>query len=413
MSKIVIISYTFPPQAGVGGRRWAKFCKYFVKRGADVQVLTGPITKPSKSWMDDTHSYQDKISKVSNPRGAALKVIPETISEKIKYRLALQRAKRKTKGNYFDSTVSWTDTLLPEIKKCIESGADVIIASAGPFSYLQNLLELKKQFPQVKLIADFRDPWTNNKTAYGYSDIESNRYQHEKALEQQVVDQFDAVVSVAQPMTDYFESLYKGASMTRFLTIPNGFDAADQSPIELPAAAQHERVRIGFVGTVYNKTQRHVKAFADALAKRKEVEFELTFCGEMSNEIRALLIASNVTCLEPVSHSEAQKMLSKTDIGLLFLTDDLTYSFSTKFCEYIQNEIPIWAISEDGITSSYIQDNGIGHHSKPNAESIMQGFDWWKSNIDSCDYASYSSSDFNVENLSSMYLNLIDELRQP
>jgi glycosyltransferase involved in cell wall biosynthesis len=413
MSKIVIISYTFPPQAGVGGRRWAKFCKYFVKRGADVQVLTGPITKPSKSWMDDTHSYQDKISKVNNPRGAALKVIPETISEKIKYRLALQRAKRKTKGNYFDSTVSWTDTLLPEIKKCIESGAEVIVASAGPFSYLHDLLELKKQFPKVKLIADFRDPWTNNKTAYGYSDIEPNRYEYEQSLEVRVVEQFDAVVSVAPPMTDYFQALHKGSKETKFLTIPNGFDTEDLVNLQKSTRIKSDKIRIGFVGTVYNKTKRHINAFVDALLLLGETEFEIIFCGEMSNEIRALLIASNVTCLEPVSHSEAQKMLSKTDIGLLFLTDDLTYSFSTKFCEYIQNEIPIWAISEDGITPSYIQDNGIGHHSKPNAESIMQGFDWWKSNIDSCDYASYSSSDFNVENLSAMYLNLIDELRQP
>ena len=128
--------------------------------------------------------------------------------------------------------------------------------------------------------------------------------------------------------------------------------------------------------------------------------------------MRDVLTRSNVICLESVSYKEAQMMLSKIDIGLLFLTDDLTYSFSTKFCEYIQNEIPIWVVSENGITPTYIREKGIGHHSKPELESIVHGFNWWDSNLDACDYAAYSSSDFNLENLSLKYLNLIDALRQ-
>ena len=33
--------------------------------------------------------------------------------------------------------------------------------------------------------------------------------------------------------------------------------------------------------------------------------------------------------------SEIHKNLFPADIGLLFLSDDINYSFSTKFCEYI------------------------------------------------------------------------------
>ena len=68
----------------------------------------------------------------------------------------------------------WGKILIPELEKKILNGYLNIIASAAPFRYLVELNELKRKYPKINLIADFRDPWVNNKIAYGYNELSNN-----------------------------------------------------------------------------------------------------------------------------------------------------------------------------------------------------------------------------------------------
>ena len=53
--KVLIISYTYPPSNKIGGRRWAKFAKYFLKNKNDVWIITSK-NKNQFGWPND-HKY--------------------------------------------------------------------------------------------------------------------------------------------------------------------------------------------------------------------------------------------------------------------------------------------------------------------------------------------------------------------
>ena len=52
---ILIISHTFPPYKGIGGRRWAKFAKELARRGHPVHVVhsAGSEDLMGSLWTDD------------------------------------------------------------------------------------------------------------------------------------------------------------------------------------------------------------------------------------------------------------------------------------------------------------------------------------------------------------------------
>jgi len=52
-NKVLIISHTFPPAAGVGGRRWAKYSKYLNQNSITPYILTSESTSNDSLWKDD------------------------------------------------------------------------------------------------------------------------------------------------------------------------------------------------------------------------------------------------------------------------------------------------------------------------------------------------------------------------
>ncbi len=407
MTKVVVISFTFPPQIGIGGRRWAKFVKYFSRKGLDVQVFSTPVSREGSPWVKDI-SGNLQVSRFETKYPDVIRFGPSTIWGKFKYRFELLVLKLNTRGNYFDHSIFWDKQILPKLEQELLD-IDVLIATSSPFSYLHSLLSLKLKYPNLKLVVDFRDPWTNNKTAYGFDQLAPRRLAFEKKMEKEVIEGFDLIVSVAQPMTDYFKLISRGNVQEKFVTLLNGYDPDDRAELNAKSVGS-EKVKICFVGTLYGKTYDSVNTLVTVLKKYQNVT-EVTFCGDMNRDSqKELSTAENVKLLGRVSGEKAKQIIASSDIGLLILTNDLTYSFSTKFCEYVQMRKPIWIISEDGSTPAFILDNNIGYHSLPNARSISDTIQNFLSNEINGLYDQFDDSKFNLEEISNEYVSHIEAL---
>ena len=76
-SGILIVSHTFPPSPGIGGRRWAKFAKYLHTKQLPLQVLSAFSEKQGSLWADDVKGipqrhWMHKFPEVLNHDPASL-----------------------------------------------------------------------------------------------------------------------------------------------------------------------------------------------------------------------------------------------------------------------------------------------------------------------------------------------------
>ena len=409
---VIIISYTFPPQSGIGGRRWAKFAKYFDRKGYDVSIISSPTTDSLSHWNSDVTKVQNSVIRVQNDYPAILRKVPNSIFEKLKYRAALFLIKQRIKGNYFDHSTLWSKNLIEKLAGIIDKEKRfVIVASGGPFAYMTELLTLKSRFPKLKLIADFRDPWANNETSFGYSELSDSRMQCVLAQQQLVIDGFDAIVSVADPMTSYFSSLKTNVdSQSKFATLRNGFDREDwieSSDSLLPK----NRINIVFTGSLYDKTYHYISNLVSVLKSDSFDFIQLHFYGEMNSEMKVLLHGNpNISVHGSVDRRLVSNAISEADYCLLVLTKDLTYSFSTKFCEYAMHQKPIFVISEEGICPTYIKENALGLHALPNTTHIRNSLNKLEKNSKPLVLNQRVEREFDVSLIAEQYLSLIDRV---
>ena len=117
--RILIVSQTFPPYSGIGGRRWAKFTKYLSSAENDVRVICADLNVEKNSpWTSDVATVPLRTYKHSFPK--VVEQFPKNIFERVIYRLQLAKLKMISQGTPYDRALldeaSFKDILLKELK---------------------------------------------------------------------------------------------------------------------------------------------------------------------------------------------------------------------------------------------------------------------------------------------------------
>ncbi|MDI1235304.1 MAG: glycosyltransferase [bacterium] len=373
--KLLIICYSFPPAPGIGGRRWAKFANYLHRSGLDIQVLSAQYNGSEKSeWQKDILALEkDNRLNYFNPNyPGILQSVPENWIQKFKYHFELRVLKKRVRGNFYDRSSLCKKSLLTSVEKFVKQGYINIIISVGPFYYSKYLLEIKKTHPQVKLFLDVRDPWTNNKTAFGYWNLTKKRFAIEKQAETEVANGYDKIFTVADEMGDYFIKEY-GLNKHKVITIKNGFDTADFAHVKLKKS---EKNRLLFTGNLYQKAEKSFLILVDQLKKLKSENsdffkhYECHFYGEIHPSFATYFSPEiNLFFHGRIPLNEVFIKISESVACLLFLTDDLNFSFSTKFYEYLSQKKPIIVFSLPGPTGIFIETQNLGKQA--NADNLI------------------------------------------
>ena len=372
---ILIVNYGFPPFPGIGGRRWALFAKSLVKSGCNVYAIgaRNPFSYQS-SWQLST----DQISgyyplNLNYP--SSLITFPPGLIGKIKYKLGLWLVKFKHKGNPYDRTIFWKTPLQSKIRELInQKQINTVIVSVAPFSLLSHVNELVTEYPDVKFVADIRDPWTTNVNAYGYSSLSKSRFDYEVNIEKSCLSNYQLILTVNSTLTDYFHQLYPN---NKCVTLPNGFDDNFSQVSKNTVKLESDKINIVFSGSFYDNAFYLFKNLIDAISlidNKSRVKFY--FIGSNLESLIKYVSNSSVKDLfffgKVESSAEVDLILQQANYAILYLTDDINYSLSTKFCEYIKHSKPILLFSKEGYTSRYIIDNDLGWHvSESNIKQVM------------------------------------------
>ncbi|GIJ92960.1 glycosyl transferase family 1 [Capnocytophaga stomatis] len=360
MKKVLIITYYWKPAGGPGVQRWIKFVKYL--RDFNIEPIVYIPENPEYPIIDE---------RIGEDLPSDIQVIKHPIWEP--YGLASLFSKKKTqkissgiiprkKVSFIEKIMLWIrgNLFIPDARKfwikpsvnflsnfIQENEIQTVITTSPPHSVHLIGYYLKKKFPQLKWISDFRDPWT---TIGYYKDLRLTKWAHKKHkfLEKEVLQSSDLVIVTSFKTKEEFSQITKKP----IKVITNGYDIITQ-----PKAKVSDKFLISHIGSLLSDRNPKVlwKVLADLVAENKEFaeNFELCFAGKISSdveeEIDSLGLSKYTTNMGYISHNEAIELQQKSQVLLLIEINskETECIIPGKLFEYMISGRPILAIGPE------------------------------------------------------------------
>ena len=396
--KILIISYTFPPNPAIGGKRWAKFAKYLKKQNNDVYILT---KKEINSNPIENYYY------FNNKYPIALTTVPANFYEKIKYHLSKLYLNIRVKGTIYDSSVFLEKTITSKTIKIIkDKNIDTVIVTGAPFRLLYFISKIIPDFPNINFIADFRDPWTWGK-GYGLSIISEKRKNHEKWMESLVLEKYNFITVPVVSMATHLKKQYPENS-NKVILLPHGYDPDDIPPTH--SKTQNKIPKIIYGGTLYDEQKYSYDEFCNFLNKNTNIAnfYFYTNTSHWANYINnKVKHNNNMYFSKQLNNKMFLTKVAESDFFIAFYPDKFKNHFSTKFSEIIATKTPIIFVGSKGYISNFLIKNKLGYHIQPqNIKTDLEKIITSKLSTE-MDFNSIYLSKFNISNITKSFVKLI------
>ena len=269
---VLLITFSFPPAGGVGVLRALSLAKYLPENGIRVDVLTArnapavgkdlallrqvpESVTVHRTWTLDLPFWLRKaVKKVVSGGG-------EKTSSTASTQAAVKRGNplKQFVGNLLlpDPQVGWLPFALPAAERIIrERKIDVVLITVPPFSSVRLATQLRKVFPALPIVVDFRDEWLSKTIELVSFNNNSRARMVAHKAEAEAVRDATAIVLVTEAARRELQRRYPGVPPGKFHCVPNGFDRAMPAPAASePAANSEERKTVlTYIGTVYGST---------------------------------------------------------------------------------------------------------------------------------------------------------------
>jgi len=375
MKKVLIITYYWPPAGGSGVQRWLKFTKYLPKYNwkpiiytpenpyFDLQdeALLNDIPNEAEVWkipIWEPYALKDKMfGKGSSSQSAGVITNKKSLKNKLL---------NWVRGNLFipDPKIYWVKPSVKVLhKKILEEGIEHIITTGPPHSMHLIGLGLKKIIPNLKWIADFRDPWSELDLLNEFQLNNSSRKKH-KDLEREVLQSADVALTVSETWVEDLKNL--GANKVKLIT--NGYDVDD---FELKPKT-NDKFIIGHYGLLNHlRNPKNLwKSLANLCAKNSEfnTRLEIHLSGNIDNEVLNEIasypqLKEKVKQLGYLSHAQVLHQYNEADLLLLLLFNSKSGvgNYPGKIFEYFAAQKPILAFGpKESDVQKLIEKTNIG-----------------------------------------------------
>lgn len=387
---VLIISFAYPPLNYIGAFRVSKISKHLMELGYEPHVITArhgkldvqaPIEIPKENihyveWNDPYSIVNFFLSKKSKPLivvGKILRLfIPfgSTRLPEIRRQFWRRPAERKALEiiEKYPITAIYSSSSPP---------ASAIIASR---------LAKKTAIPWL---AEFRDPWTQNK----YNKKNWLHQWIEEKIEKRTLKHAHKLITVSRPLAEEMEEMHKKET----LVVYNGFDPKDYEGLQRQFT---EKFTIIHTGSIY-KGKRDPSPLFEAISilEARGCKFlsniEIHFYGaRLENTLKPIIDKYNVE-----KYVFLKGMLSKDEIHtiqfsasiLLLLAwnhSDAKGTLTGKIFEYIGVQRPILAIAyKDGAINNVLDEYGGGYLSNEPidiANFLERALELWSGGDYSC-----------------------------
>jgi glycosyltransferase involved in cell wall biosynthesis len=362
---VLLISYRFPPQPGVGAIRPAKFAKYLVRFGFRVTVLAAS----AENGRDET---------LLRDLPAAVRVI------RLRERGPLAAWRRLRPGRRLLWRSLWMagewlilQSLVPDdssgfVRPALRAGAglradppDVILASGGPWSSFVAAERISRRLG-VPYVLDYRDPWTAAPAGWlsapGFLPRLCN-----PSLERRLVSRATAIIAAHEEIPALLDETFRGIGVERHAYwIPNGYDPEDFG--DLPARRSDVFV-LNYAGALYGgRTLRPVAEALEDLCAAGTIprpRARLRVLGPPAKRARSMLAGLLPDQLDapgrvPYSESIASMTSAAVNVHVSFKRLEDAFHVPVKVYEYLRAGRAILALCPPGASARLIEEARAG-----------------------------------------------------
>jgi hypothetical protein len=359
--RLLVLSFHAPPEAAVGGLRWAGLSRHLARRGWSVRVITG---SPGGD-------------EVARPEGLKVHVVPQRTTLQDHYRRWRTRrlvnqvapygkGSRKTRGSarpkggslrsnladllsFPDHGRGWMIRAAGATREAVREWGPDVVVSTGPPHSVHLAAGIGLRGTTVPWMVDLRDPWVtphHDYAATGWSLAVTRR------LERSVFGRARSILTTSSELRDALQRHYPAAAV---FWLPNGVDTS-----ELPARPTHlpPGLTMTHLGSVYfNRDPTPVlRAFARFLARNPSAATagsRLRFVGSVSTDFRPGLeqtvadlgLAQRVEITGTLARDRALEILAGSHMALV-LAQGQDVMIPAKLYEAVGMGLPTLVVTE-------------------------------------------------------------------
>lgn len=377
---VLLIAYYWPPAGGGGVHRWLKMSKYLVSNEIKLTVFTPDIcdsTVLDESLTKEVNKYI-KVVRVPiwEPYDLYKKFTGKKKGDKV-YSGFIQEGGKSSftqklsvfiRGNFFipDARKYWIKPSVKFLSKYLkENDIDVVISTGPPHSMHLIANGVKEKHPQIKWIADFRDPWT--KIDF-YEQLQLSKWadNKHKKLEKKVLKNADKIVTVSTSWKKDFENISQRNDVE---LIHNGFDKEDFLNNNNLIDSQFTIAHIGSMNPDRNPKMLW-KVLNDLCSKDNifKQDLDIKLIGQVDYsilyDIKKYNLDGNTKKIDFIPHNEVVKEMMKSQVLLLPInkTSNSKGILPGKLYEYMGAKRPILCVGpKEADSYKIIQETNAGY----------------------------------------------------
>ncbi len=244
-----------------------------------------------------------------------------------------------------DPQVTWYPVLARAARRIVKKRKiDLVLMTVPPYSALLLVERLRKDFPRLPIVVDFRDEWLI--TSFELVSFLFSRSEHARKtaarIEAGAVKNATAVVAVTEAARRKILSRYPDQPESKFHLVPNGFDSTKlRRAATTPRSG--DKIVVTYVGTVYSSTEPSALIEAALLLPPEmKSRFLFRFIGHIEEprfRDDILRLGEAVELKGFIPQREALALMDESDYVLLINHDPI--NVGGKFYDYVGSGKPI------------------------------------------------------------------------
>jgi len=376
---IILVNYDFPPNKGIGGRRWGKLAKEFAEQNCIVHVVKADaLSDTEKSvWSEEVNNKNIFVHSLPRVYPQILLTQPSKFLEKLQYKKALNAVKKNYKGTPYDISLGWEKHLVPKLNELTKKfPIEWIFATGAPWDMLRAVAEWKKEQTSIKYWADFRDPWLNARN-YGMPFLSPEKKKEEQIKAESVLQNADVLSAPAMQILGHFSYLNLIPSNNKKFFHLKHFHSEPRLT-EQSFGFSSTDIIIEYGGEIYLDTEPYLEQMANDLTKLREFNTtlyeRLNINFHSSSFAKIQSIFKHHPCVR-ISDSIGKKIedrIAQAHWCIILLAEHNKDFFTTKYYEYQTLGTPYLYVGADGEVLKNIEKENRGTSWKNFFQSLLQ-----------------------------------------